>query len=83
MAGSKLVIAQLNDGKFVAASTSAPFFCTVGDTVDAVRTRANEAARFYREGVAANPVVIAPRVSTFERVVPHQVDAWLADAVMR
>lgn len=83
MTDRKLVIAQLSDGKLVAASTSSPYFCTVGDSVEAVRKRANEAAQFYLSSVSvASPVAVAPRVKQLEHVTPYHVDAWLADVGM-
>ena len=81
MADSQLVIGQLSDGKYVAASTSAPFFCTVGDSVEAVRQRATEAVEFYQNATALT-APIAPYVTQVERVIPYKVDAWLADTAM-
>ena len=82
MGDRKLVIALLSDGQYVAASTGAPYFCTVGDSAEAVAQRAEEAASFYL-GVTKEPAQArAPHVSHVERVVPFKVDAWLADAAM-
>ena len=56
MTNPKLVIAQVSDNEFVAASTDAPFFCTVGESVEAVRARASQAAQFYQDAhCAPNP----------------------------
>jgi len=84
MTDSKLVIAQVSDNEFVAASTGAPFFCTVGGSVEEVREQAAKAAEFYRKATASLlQTPVAPRITPHVlRVVPYKVDPWLADAEM-
>ena len=81
MSDSKLIIGALSDGSVVAASTASPFFCTVGESVEAVAERAEQAASFYRNALyGMSPA--APRVTQIESVVPHKIDFWMADAEM-
>ena len=68
----KLVVAQVSNNEFVAASTDAPFFCTAGESAEAVRTRASRAAQFYRAAIARR-TPIAPRI------VPQVVDKEAPD----
>ena len=82
MTNPKLVIAQVSDTEFVAASTDAPFFCTVGESIEAVRARASQAAQFYQDAIARR-TPIAPRITPqVVRVVPYEVETWPAEAAM-
>lgn len=81
MTDSKLVISELTDGTFVAASTASPFFCTVGESAAAVRERAERAAQFYRRAVAT-PVTVESHITQFEHAAPREVEAWLSDTEM-
>ena len=81
MSNPKLVIAQVSDGKFAAASTGAPYFCTIGDSAEEVRARAAAAMEFYRS-VKSRRAPIAPRVTQVEHLTPYETEAWMADAVM-
>lgn len=83
MQDSQLIVAPLEDGTYVAASTGAPFFCTVGKSQDAVLRRARAAAEFYLDVISA-PQVAPSRVQfTHDRVVPEFTEAWLADRELR
>jgi len=79
MSSPELVIAQSGDGEFAAASTGAAYFCTVGDSAEAVRARAAAALEFYRS-IVVQRTPITPRIRpAVVRLVPYETEAWLAD----
>jgi len=72
----EVVIGVSDDGKFVAASTSSPYFCFVADTEDAVRERVDAAARFYRSAhgeLQKNPIKSRTRSWTVTKLIPTGV----------
>ena len=82
MSDPKLVIASVSDEKFVAASTEAPYFCTVGDSADAVRSRAVKAAEFY-QGAVSRSAPVAPRIiPQIVQVVPYETETWPPEPAM-
>ena len=75
---SNLVIGLLNSGKYVAATTGSPYFCTVADDEETLRSKVKAASDFYRQARKAVPrKPTAARVGyAVQRIIPHRIEEW-------
>lgn len=74
MADTIVSLARREDGRYVAASTTAPFFCFEADTEDAVKQKVESALAFYREAkreLSARQEPARERQITVKQIRPY------------
>lgn len=64
-------VGLLPDGRFVAASAGAPYFCFRGESEDAVLERVKQALTYYSDFIGKpSEIIITSRTQTVTRVQP-------------